>query len=60
MVHSYDDNYWLNFYLGYGDIVPISINEKIFTIISIFVSCIIFGYTLNRIGQIFSESDDKE
>ncbi|MFO0131309.1 MAG: hypothetical protein ACK52J_01760 [bacterium] len=30
--------------------VPISINEKLFTIVSIIISCIIFGYTLNRIG----------
>lgn len=45
--------------LGYGDVVPISINEKVFTIIAIIFSCIIFGYVLNKIGSIFAASDDQ-
>ena len=44
--------------VGYGDIVPITPQEIIFTIMSIIFSCIIFGYLLNKLGSIFSAVDD--
>jgi len=46
--NSYDDNcgYFL-LLKGYGDVIPVTIEEKIFTIIFIIIGCIIFGYILN-------------
>ena len=44
---------------GYGDIAPISINEKIFASMGIILSCLIFGYLLNSIASIFTNSADK-
>ncbi|KAL4463924.1 hypothetical protein ABPG74_005861 [Tetrahymena malaccensis] len=42
--------------LGYGDIVPISQNEKLFVIFIAFVSCGLFGYSFNLISEIINES----
>ncbi|KAL4510543.1 hypothetical protein ABPG72_004697 [Tetrahymena utriculariae] len=42
--------------LGYGDIVPISRNEKLFVIFIAFVSCGLFGYSFNLISEIINES----
>lgn len=39
--------------VGYGDIVPITTNEKIYVILFSIVSCGIFGYAVNTIGAIF-------
>jgi len=39
--------------VGFGDIVPISVNEKIYVIFFTLVSCGIFGYAVNTIGAIF-------
>lgn len=61
---SWDQRYFKGFYysivtmitvgnfnlIGYGDILPISITEKIFSSAVIIISCIIFGYLLNSIG----------
>ena len=41
--------------IGYGDIVPISVEEKILAIIIIFFSCGVFGYSLNCINAILDE-----
>jgi hypothetical protein len=38
--------------LGYGDIVPITTLERIYVIIITFISCGVFGYTMNTIGSI--------
>lgn len=35
---------------GYGDVLPISDAERKFNIVAIVLSCIIFGYILNKIG----------
>jgi len=39
---------------GYGDVLPKTIPEIIFTSISMIITCITFGYILNRIGSIFT------
>ena len=39
--------------VGFGDITPISINEKIFVIIMTLISCAQFAYTVNTVGSIF-------
>lgn len=41
--------------VGFGDIVPISSNEKIYVTLFSLVSCGIFGYAVNTIGAIFHE-----
>jgi len=44
--------------IGYGDIVPYSLEAKVFSIVCIIFSCIVFGYSLNKIGEIFAVNDD--
>ena len=47
--------------VGYGDIHPRNIYEKIFAIGVNFLSCGVFAYCLNRIGNAvkdFSKEDD--
>ncbi len=39
--------------VGYGDICPITPNEKLYTIIVTLLSCGMFGYSMNTIGAIF-------
>ncbi|KAL4451099.1 hypothetical protein ABPG74_021421 [Tetrahymena malaccensis] len=41
--------------LGYGDIVPITPSEKIYTIWVTLISCFVFGYSINQIGEILQE-----
>ena len=41
--------------IGYGDIVPISSQEKILAIILIFISCGVYGYSLNQIGVVLND-----
>lgn len=36
--------------IGYGDITPISVNEKAYVIVMTIFTCGIFGYALNKIG----------
>lgn len=36
--------------VGYGDIIPITNNEVIYSIISMVVACGIFAYTIGSIG----------
>ncbi|KRX08802.1 Cyclic nucleotide-binding protein [Pseudocohnilembus persalinus] len=45
--------------VGYGDIVPISKNEKVYVLIVTLLSSAMFGYSVNTIGQIFSEIERK-
>lgn len=40
--------------VGYGDIVPITMNERIFVIVAMLISSLIFAYIVNRIGSIVS------
>jgi len=43
---------------GYGEIIPISLNEKIYGLFLIIISCCVFGYVLNKIGNFVSALDD--
>jgi len=46
--------------VGYGDITPISYQERIYVIIVIIFSCGMFGYSMNTIGAIFQEIAKRE
>ena len=46
--------------VGYGDIVPQNPSEMLFTLFTLFIGCIIFGYNINKIGDIFNEMNKKE
>lgn len=39
--------------VGFGDIIPISIQEKTYVIFMTVISCGVFAYTVNTIGIIF-------
>lgn len=39
--------------VGYGDITPVSWQEKAYVIVVIIFSCGMFGYSMNTIGAIF-------
>ncbi|KAL4480489.1 hypothetical protein ABPG72_022244 [Tetrahymena utriculariae] len=41
--------------VGYGDITPISLIEKVFVIFMVVYSCGVFGYVVSSIGNIFTE-----
>jgi hypothetical protein len=41
--------------VGYGDIVPHTNIERIYTIMMTLISCAVFGYSVNTIAGIFSE-----
>lgn len=36
--------------VGYGDIHPVSKNEKLYVLIMTLISCGVFGYCINNIG----------
>lgn len=38
--------------IGYGDIHPTNVKEMIYASIASFISCGIFGYSINQIGEI--------
>lgn len=38
--------------IGYGDIHPVNATEQIVVIVMCLLACGIFGYSLNRIGEI--------
>ncbi|EAR82534.2 cation channel family protein (macronuclear) [Tetrahymena thermophila SB210] len=46
--------------IGYGDVVPINIYEKIYVIGMTFVSCATFAYCINTIGNIFAQRHKKQ
>jgi voltage-gated potassium channel Kch len=46
--------------VGYGDITPQNIREKIYLIIMTLFSSINFAYVVNTIGTIFTEIANKE
>lgn len=45
--------------IGYGDIYPINKYEKIFVIIMTFISCGLFAYCVNSIGEVLKELKQK-
>ena len=45
--------------VGYGDIVPSSSSERIYTVFIMAVACGVFGYAVNTIGQIFNEMNEQ-
>jgi potassium voltage-gated channel Eag-related subfamily H protein 5 len=46
------------FTIGYGDITPQSLLEKTFTIVLIYVSCIITAVCINQIGSIIGSINE--
>ncbi|KAL4462115.1 hypothetical protein ABPG74_000960 [Tetrahymena malaccensis] len=51
--------YWSNITMttiGYGDIYPRNNKERLFLAIITILSCCIFGYTMNSIGQILADT----
>ncbi|CAD8096172.1 unnamed protein product [Paramecium sonneborni] len=57
------DKYVVSFYwsivtmttIGYGDITPVNLTERIFCIIMTLISTATFAYSVNSIGQIFQD-----
>lgn len=41
--------------VGFGDIAPTNILEKIYVIFMTIVACGVFAYAVNTIGRIFSD-----
>ena len=46
--------------VGFGDIVSVTIREKIFSICFINIACVLFAFTLNRIGMILQNINKNE
>ena len=46
--------------IGYGDITPKSMAEKLYVIVMTQVACGVFAYAINTIGQIFYNMDQQE
>lgn len=48
--------------VGYGDIVPLNIIEKIYAIMAMLLGCCLFAYVMNSIGGLVDEiqNDDIE
>lgn len=46
--------------IGYGDITPINGDEVVYVIIVEFVSCFVFGYSINQIWNIVQEKNYKK
>ncbi|KAL4445703.1 hypothetical protein ABPG74_006254 [Tetrahymena malaccensis] len=41
--------------VGYGDVFPVNLNERVYVIAMTLVSCGAFAYSINYIGQIFTQ-----
>jgi len=41
--------------VGYGDIVPVTSAERVYTVIAMIISSALFGYSLNTVGEIIRE-----
>lgn len=39
--------------IGYGDISPVSVSEKIFSSIITILACGVFAFSVNMVGSIF-------
>lgn len=46
--------------VGYGDITPFTINEKIFAMVTMILACGIFAYTVGSIGSLVSKQNSGE
>lgn len=46
--------------VGYGDIVPVTDNEKVFVIVMSLITSGVFGYTINSIGGIFKDIEERK
>jgi hypothetical protein len=46
--------------VGYGDIVPITNNEKVFTMIAMLIACGVFAFVVGSIEMIVSSSSSIE
>ena len=46
--------------VGFGDISPQSVKERIYIIVITLLSCGQYGYIVNKIGQIFLDMANKE
>jgi CRP-like cAMP-binding protein len=46
--------------VGYGDIVPITTNEKIFSMFSMIIACGVFAYVIGSVGSVLSNKYDSE
>jgi hypothetical protein len=46
--------------VGYGDITPKNVYEKLFVIIAMFFSCGVFSYSFNLIGVIVYDMQKKK
>lgn len=46
--------------LGYGDITPKTYIEKIFTIVLVLLSCFVFAFCMNSVGEILKEMGREE
>lgn len=46
--------------VGYGDITPVNDEERLFVIFNVLVTCIIFGYSVNKIGTIFNSMSENQ
>jgi hypothetical protein len=44
--------------VGYGDVVPLTVPEKLYTIFCMLIACGVFGYTMNRVGTIFQSFEE--
>jgi len=44
--------------VGFGDVVPNSNLERLFSIFSMLFSCGVYGYMLSKIGKIFEQFDE--
>ncbi|KRX04888.1 Cyclic nucleotide-binding protein [Pseudocohnilembus persalinus] len=46
--------------IGYGDVSPVTVYEKIYGIVISLIACGIFGFAINMIGTIFQEKAQRE
>ncbi|KAM3139802.1 hypothetical protein pb186bvf_008044 [Paramecium bursaria] len=46
--------------VGYGDVLPVNQNEKIYAILTMLIGCCLFGYVMNSIGVIFDRINNNE
>ncbi|KAL4426565.1 hypothetical protein ABPG74_012325 [Tetrahymena malaccensis] len=72
-VQKLDNSGWVELYInsiyftiitmitiGYGDIAPINIYEKIYVCFMTFITCGLFAYCVNCIGTLFAEINQKQ
>jgi CRP-like cAMP-binding protein len=46
--------------VGYGDITPITMNEKLYAMFSMLIACGVFAYVIGSIGTVLSSRYDEE